>query len=309
MVPSQTPWGQQASARSRGLLQQQRKYAVQTPWGNQGIVAWWLDIVTAETAGSRFLRVVLSVLYLGVGIGLLVLANYCGQSVHVLFWLGLLPQLTLLVTLLALAHSFLLLVYIRLVQYFRHRDAGQRQSDRNCEPSPGSLQCVVILGCLLAAAASVLGSIVVARGLVKYKFLHSHCGRRGASHELEETYAHLSEFFKDCKSPSFAQFSGPEQAKAVTECPGFTAAFPPPAPYAAYLLNLEVEEGCGGFCHDRPQVFVLPPDKDKKQGHERCSAVVARELWKVSLLTGLPGIVLGTGLALASAMLLTYDGL
>jgi hypothetical protein len=146
--------------------------------------------------------------------------------------------------------------------------------------------CALVV--LLAFIAVALGSGMLYVGLIVRDALTNRCGAEGVAYQLEHTHSSLADFMTEC-------YSNPENdGKPVSFCPGFREAFPPPSPFVTYLKVLEENLECVGFCTKTDgRMFTLGAARGASVDWDACGPRLARVLWKVSLFSGVPALVVG----------------
>lgn len=243
---------------------------------------------------------------------LVLFALVCAHDIHARFWLGDLPAYALWASALALAPLLLLLgygAYLTLYRSLQRRARGassmggrhmEKQFDYVMTARQVSFVCAWVL--LLSLTAVVLGAGVLYTGSIMSEVLSSRCGEEGISEQLDNAHSDLVEFRREC-------YASPEgDGKPVNLCPGFREAFPPLSPFPTYLKVLEENLECAGFCK-QIEIPLFAPDTAKEATQEACGARLARVLWKVSFLSGVPSLVVGCLGGLAAWALFRHDEL
>lgn len=233
---------------------------------------------------------------------------FCFHNVHVRFWLGDLPVISLAISLAALVPTIGLLIYKSIVVGRRRgtkdrirqlQAAGSRASvddkDLSWRMSLRMLRFTFLLICILSLLAVVLGYFAVMSGLEMSGALMLECGSKGNTKAIEAMHSKLVEF----KGEHGCNADAPLDA-----CSGFDEEFPPPAPFVSYLKVLEFEKECGGFC-----TYSAPLFNTDEPNTEACARSLGHFLWLVSCCIGVPALVGGTMLAFLSFLLYNYDGL
>jgi hypothetical protein len=232
-------------------------------------------------------------------VSLVVFGLIFSHDIHARFWLGGLPAYALWSSALALGPLLYLLGYGVCLTSYR---TSILHSERRLNSMGGheawkrfgyvmtartvSRVCALIV--LLAFIAVVLGSGMIYVGLIIRDALMNRCGAEGISYQLEHTHSSLLDFRTEC-------YSNPENdGRPVTFCPGFRDAFPPPSPIVTYLKILEENLECVGFCTKTDgRMFALGAARGASGDGDACGPRLARVLWKVSLLSGVPALVVG----------------
>lgn len=243
---------------------------------------------------------------------LLVFALICLHDLHARFWLGSLPAYALAAAAAALGPLLLLLgygTYLAVYRDLRRRARGassmggrysEKQFDYTLTARQVSSVCLWVL--LFSLLSLALGCGVIYVGAIISDSLASSCGVEGISYQLEHTHNNLATFQENCQADSESA------GKPVNLCPGFHEAFPPPSPFVTYLKVLEDNLECAGFCAqvDRP-LFAL--EAEQQALLDPCAGRLARLVWVVSLLSGLPAVVVGALSGLAAWALSNHDEL
>jgi len=291
-------------------------------WSNKK-VATCLHLTDLETKHGALLRFVVALTYLTLAGGCAFVWYELGQQLHVVFWVGPLLQVALFVTTLALASSFLLLTRVRIIRYYRFQDvrvagmAERGNPKRNCDLQLGNLRPMVVISAALALIAVVLGLITIAWGLGIAATFSQPCSLGPDSvRMLEKTSNELVSFQKACHKKE-------GKDKVLTLCPGFhgqassrdnvneasdAASNNTFSGYATYLFELEMHEGCTGFCEPTDSLSLkgrrkAPVDKLS------CADVVGEYIHRATLLVGVPSIVIGISSAIVAFFLFDYDNL
>jgi len=238
---------------------------------------------------------------------------YSYHDVHIRFWLGDLPIVSMAVTLSTLAITSFMLIYKSMVNSQRGRQNAQRASSKSSGGGGGSLieaeskirfslrtlRLILIMITILSVVSATLGFLVVKSGLEMSSSLTSNCGMEGNSLSITKVEHSLQAFYKVCQQDTA------NKGKEVDECPGFAEEFPAPAPYPSYLKIMEYENKCSGFCAHGTTIFNL--EQPKVEGV--CGKILGVYLWSISYAVGVPSIFAGMALAIMSLLLLSYEGL
>lgn len=269
---------------------------------------FFVKMLTEDSPTARCVRSWYVLVNIAVGGLVLMEGHVFRQNLHAAFWLGLLPQVSLLVTMAALGFAFTISVRIRLVQYFRsaRQKAAKHQGGtlrEYCEPAPNVLRATLLFVAFLAIAAIVLGLAVIGRGREQVKDLTTQCGFQGVSRSINEVQNTLTEFQKKCHDTST------QEKLLVHQCPGFIEAFPEPQPFVDYLARLEVLEPCIGFCtKPTKRFFTKQPSRGAgpRAPTQPCVTLVSQRVHMASLVVGLMGISLGAVLLIGACLLFDY---
>lgn len=229
------------------------------------------------------------------------------HDIHARFWLGGLPAYALWSSALALGPFLYLLGYGSCLAVYRNLQRRARGTNSTMGGMPlekrfgyvmtaRTVARVCALVVLLAFIAAGLGSGMLYVGCITWDALMNRCGAEGISYQLEHTHSSLADFRTEC-------YSSPDNdGKPVSFCPGFREAFPPPSPFVTYLKVLEENLECVGFCTKTGgRMFALGAAREASGDEEACGPRLARVLWKVTLFSGVPALVVGclSGLLMA----------
>lgn len=271
----------------------------------------WLTLVEGNTHTAFVARLFYTALVLVCGTCIVAASRFASRDVHVLFWLGETPLLTLCITSLALCLHFTQSVYLRVLKHDRMRELASRESGALNVDSRTVVQkhltlrrrttkdCLCVL-VVIGAVSSFLGCLVASYGVHASYFLTSQCGKGGSTKRLEETHRHLVGFHKKC-------FAATHKRLAVEQCPGFELAFPPPAPYVKYLKDLEHRMRCTGFCHFGSAPMFASNSTVWVQSPDRCATKVGRRILLASQVIGWPSGAIGFGVFICSLLLMNYE--
>jgi len=242
----------------------------------------------------------------------LVLGLVFWNDIHARFWLGDLPAYALWASALALGPLLYLMGYGACLTFYR----GLQRRARGASSMGGvlpekrlgysmtvrSVSRVCALAVLFALLAVVLGSAMLYIGSAVSDALMDRCGAEAISYQLERTLSTLVDFRTEC-------YSSPESdGTPVNLCPGFQEAFPPPSPFVTYLKVLEESLECAGFCTST-QGRLFAPSPAREAVGDACGPRLARVLWKVTLLSGVPALAVGSLSGLAAWVLCHHDEL
>eukprot|EP00927_Polykrikos_kofoidii_P035762 TRINITY_DN30297_c0_g1_i1.p1 TRINITY_DN30297_c0_g1~~TRINITY_DN30297_c0_g1_i1.p1 ORF type:complete len:312 (+),score=37.05 TRINITY_DN30297_c0_g1_i1:152-1087(+) len=259
----------------------------------------FVAMITEDSRAGRCMRFWFAVANIAIGGLVFGQCRLFSQNLNATFWLGLLPQTSLLVTMTALASSFTTIVRIRIVQHFRNKrqkEAAQSgQSVRECcEPTPNVLRAMLLFLSLMAIATVVFAILVLGRGNKQFVELSMKCGVAGESKQIQDAQNALVRFQQECHGV-------PGQSKyLVHQCPGYNDKFAPPQPYVHYLARLEVTEHCSGFCTKPAQRFFTkaPPrgTAPLEEAVAACVTLAAPKVRMASWMIGVVGIAVGVTL-------------
>lgn len=230
-----------------------------------------------------------------------------GRQVHVAFWVGLWPQVTLFVTTLALALAFLLLTRIRIIRYFRFQEL--REEPYNERPwrantKLGRLKSMVLVSAFMALSSVGLGLMTGWQGVSTRDILRDDCSTlvEPRIRTMQEVSDRLVQFQKECHEEG-------GNDTAVSECPGFRKKFKKPAPYVAYLLRLQKHESCSGFCAPTEPLVVKRKGQAKTDDQLSCAEVISEHVRFATLLVAVPCAAVGLILAIMAWFLFDYEQL
>lgn len=200
-------------------------------------------------------------------------------DVHIVFWIGEVPQyVNLLVPasllLLNLGVNFFTLVHV---------------SANNAR-----------IGCF--SLFLVLGSIMLGAGLYVTMIASStsaeltqECGKTPLTAKVEGEWQRLNKFYEDCD---------PQRKKVVTQCSGFSKEFPNRV-FINYLEELEYEFDCVGFC----KFWAKPIFNSGSELGNRCASAIGEHVASIEFMVGTPTSVVGAGLLYIGLLLAGYDHL
>lgn len=233
------------------------------------------------------------------------------HNLHVQFWLGGIPQLTLALAIVALVFGWMLSIHLRLLVFIRDKQHKERMKTgkdhkmRWCS-SARLLRTALAFIMIPSLVAVVLGCKTVLAGYRVNTALMKHCGDAGTSHQLQETQQKLQAYYTACRKTDAAM-----RAKPVNQCPGFDTAFPPPVPFVRYIEAMERDLECTGICKFTAQpLFSVASDLNSRpQIRQRCAAQLAELVQYSSLLAGIPCIIVGGVVCLIAFALFCFDEL
>jgi len=274
-----------------------------------GVTSLAMTLLTEETVQARCARAWFVISVLSVGAVLLAGENVCWRDVHMTFWLGTLPQVALLVAMLALASAFLFAVRIRLVTHFRSvgRDTsgirGRLGRHGMCEFSLCNVVVTVLMLGLLGLAAIAVGRLTITRGASVMDSLVSDCLRKdSASAAINSVHGELRAFHAECLKTT-------QRRTPVHRCPGFKRTFHDPSPYVDYLALMEFSWHCSGFCTKSRALFVYQANVTRARAPQPCAHFVAHQVRRGSLLVGVPAVAIGAIVLIGALLLSCYDHL
>lgn len=196
-------------------------------------------------------------------------------DIHIVFWLGPVPQYVNLMV------PVCMLTLNLGVNYFGVFNK-QRAGDARC----GCFLLFVLVGSALLGGG--LYVVMIAEGAATD--LTTNCGQTALTGKLDSEWARLNAFYEACD---------PKRQVEVTQCRGFSKTFPNRV-YVNYLESLEYEFDCVGFC----QFWAKPIFADDAQLGTRCATVLGQHVGTVSGLVGFPtaiqgAIMIGIGICLS----------
>mmetsp|Transcript_91075 Transcript_91075/g.253572 ORF Transcript_91075/g.253572 Transcript_91075/m.253572 type:complete len:301 (+) Transcript_91075:200-1102(+) len=230
-------------------------------------------------------------------------ALLCARDLHVRFWLGEVPELSLASLAVAVGLTLFIVCYrVWVLSYRGHPRLGARKatSDAPCLLSLRTLRTICFLLAFAACSAFGLGVVTIRFGQDMSNVLITRCGHSGATRSMEQVHQELVVFRNQCHK------GRADRAKTVDQCPGYADAFPPPAPYATYLKLLEMQSGCTGFC--KRGIGPLFTNSVALK-HQSCAAHLGEYVWHVSLMVAWPALALGAFFVAFGTALLLYEDL
>lgn len=260
-----------------------------------------LHLTDLESRTGNRLRFCVALLYLVLVAGAILVWRSISQRMHVLFWLGHLPQTTLLATTLALCASFLILTRVRITRHYRFQESRDDPNQKVAQV--GRLRPFVGVSVILAIISMGLGGFMLAMGFSESAALADSCGTVVAprSQQLERVSDRLVQFQKGCLKKR-------EKVKSVTKCPGFNEEFSASADIVGYLMRLETNEGCTGFCSSTNSL-VVEGGAGRSMEQHACADIVGQHVRHITWLVGLPSVIIGFALAVVAFSLFEYEGL
>lgn len=202
------------------------------------------------------------------------------SDIHIIFWLGPVPQY------INLAVPICGIILNGMVTFFRFAP-GMRAHDARV----GCFSVFLILGSLLMGAGAWVFTMTEEK---KRELLH-FCGETPMTARLDREWSKLNTFYGECD---------PDRKKVITQCPGYSEAFPNRV-FVNYLESLELEFRCTGFCR-----FWAKPifNSDAEQGL-RCATALAHHIEPVQFNVGFMTALQGLVLLVIGLMLADYDHL
>lgn len=201
-------------------------------------------------------------------------------NIHIVFWMGKVPQF---VNLLVPAAMVFLNLGVTLFQC--------------CNMRPGTAK----IGCFTLFIA--VGAVLVAGGAYVLQLadrvsedLTYNCGSTRMTERIQLEWEHLHAFYDKC-----AEDQG-ERPDFIQQCPGFEVAFNNNI-YVKYIEDMEFDYNCQGFCRfwSRP-LF----NQDANPGL-RCASAIGEEVDKVGNMVGAPTVATGAVIILLGICLSSYD--
>lgn len=267
-----------------------------------------LYMTDLETRQGACLRVSIAALYCGLAGGVILLWYFFRRRLHVVYWLGYWPQATMLVFMLALAGSFLLLTRVRIIRYCRFQRMRGDDDDKkmiNTNTNMGRLRPMVLFSAALALAAVGfgLGTEIQVRSVEAELRQTEACSlsTNRRVHKMQETSDRLVKFEMACNERAATR-------TYMNECPGFDENFGESKQYVEYLLRLETQHDCTGFCKSTvPLYFEGRNHMLESDSNDSCAVAIANDVYAVSLLVALPSVVFGIFLCMLALSLYEYD--
>lgn len=231
-------------------------------------------------------------------------AWYCAKDLHVRFWLGEAPYLSLAALAVSLSLMLTVVCYQAWVNGQREREAFFRQINPKHQGAMyvlplWILRLTFLLLCCGGWVAAGFAAVTLLSARELGESLGSGCSQGATTGSIERVYLEISSFRNQCHEEEA------DLAKPADQCAGFAEAFPEPAPYAMYLKLLELESGCAGFC--APGHGSLFARQGSGRGRPTCAAYLGSYVWQVALAAAVPAAVLGVGLAFFGGALLTNE--
>lgn len=233
---------------------------------------------------------------------LILLMTWCRRDLHLQFWLESMPVVAIVSCMVAVAVLFGIFVQFRVVAVLRRRENrimadaienGRKYQARDCSIHTSATKQFLYLTIALSLVSAWMGLMTLSLGPALAGELQKHCGAGGSSAQIAEAEQKLTAFYNQCQHGA----DGPGRDHPITDCPGFAAAFPPPAPLVGYIKAAEHDFGCAGFCRANARSLFARPEGSGPR--ERCALPISRRLLLASRAIG--GLSHGTGLATAFA--------
>lgn len=202
-------------------------------------------------------------------------------NIHVLFWMGMLPQYTnLSVPLTQLCLNIAVLI-VRITKPRR------RIAQWTC------FVVFILLGSIQVAGGL---SVMVLSGHVSEDLING-CGESTLTARIESEWQRLNSFYTECRRTE-------GKVMRIEECPNFGTAFPNLV-YVHYIEDIEMDYQCTGFCQ-----FWSKPLFNLEADHSvRCATALGEEMRSVGYLVGLPTLIQGSVLVSVGCCLFMYDHL
>lgn len=201
------------------------------------------------------------------------------SDVHIVFWLGPTPQYVNLMVPVVLAF---LNIGVNVFQC--------------CHFDPGCAR----IGCF--SLFIVLGSILLGGGLyvtmiaeAKSTELIHNCGTDPMARKIENEWQNLNAFYNNCD---------PKRKKLITQCPGFSEAFPEKV-FVNYIESVEYEFSCVGFC----EFWAKPLFNTQSDLAIRCASALGEHVGGIAATVGMPTAITGSSLVYIGVLLMGYDHL
>lgn len=281
-----------------------------------GVLEWVL--IGDYSICGRLTRALLLMAYIA-ALGLLGMSiRILSTDLHVLFWLGKLPNVALVFTFMSTAILFTGILYAKYVAIYREFEMESQRLSRTNVIHTGNarvsmcsqrnIRLLLWIIALMACLGMFAGQEVLRQGLTRVKSMSSvtTCGSLSPSTEIEQKQKELDTFQSKC------QQTPANRAKPVSECPGYATSFPPPSPYALYIQALERDFSCAGFCKpERKQLFDPSAKTPAKFGSKwaACAPQLGRHLKFVAVGVGGASLVLGAIVIIFTFMLYMFDEL
>jgi len=200
-------------------------------------------------------------------------------DVHVVFWLGPTPQY---VNLMVPVVLIFLNIGVNIFQCCNFQAHCARV---------GCFTLFFVLGAILTGAG--LYVFTMAEG--KATELIHHCGTDPVARKLEAEWQKLNAFYTNCD---------PQRKSLITQCPGYTEAFPSKV-FANYLESIEYEFSCVGFC----EFWAKPLYNTQADLAIRCASALGEHVGTVAETIGTPTAFLGLSLIFIGVLLSGYEHL
>lgn len=261
---------------------------------------------------GRAFRGIIGLVFVCSGGVLVMLLQWCTNSLHVHFWLEDLPLVAIVCSMMAIGFLFGVLVQIRLVSLLRRRESrisadanqhGRKYKERDCSVRPAATKYLLYFTLLPALASGWMGFMMLKLGpAVAGEIAGENCGASGSSKNIAEAEQRLTAFYNECQRGAGA----PGRDHPVTDCPNFADAFPPPSPLVGYIKAAERDFDCAGFCRAGARPFF---DRSSSGAKERCSVAIGNRLLLASRAVGGLCVALGIGSAIVAVSLASLQDL
>jgi len=203
------------------------------------------------------------------------------NNIHVMFWMGDLPQWANMTVPMSLCG---LNVGVNLVSNLK---LETKRAQRVC------FILFVALGCINTGAGAW---VLVEANRVSEELIHN-CGSTTLTARIEAEWQRLSQFYAACQVNAGKMIY-------IQECPGFAAAFPNRV-YVNYIEDVEIDYSCVGFCQFWAQpIFNLDSDRGL-----RCATALGEEMKSVGNIIGWPTLAIGATIVTWGICLALYDHL
>jgi hypothetical protein len=201
------------------------------------------------------------------------------SDVHIVFWIGEIPQYVNLMVPLCLVTLNIGVNYFSLVK-------SSASSARI-----GCFMLFVTIGALMLG----MGLYVAMIATESSAELTEQCGKTPLTAKVEGEWQRLNKFYEECD---------PKRKKVVTQCPGFSKEFPNRV-FVNYLESLEYEYDCVGFC----KFWAKPIFNEGAEMGNRCASAIGEHVGTIEFTVGTPTAMVGAGLLYIGLMLAGYDHL
>lgn len=200
-------------------------------------------------------------------------------DMHIVFWLGNTPQYVNLMVPVVLV---CLNIGVNVFQCM----SFQAQCARI-----GCFLLFLILGGALVGAGMYV--IMISEG--KAAELIHHCGTDPMARKLENEWQNLNVFYSNCD---------PRRKVDITQCPGFSEAFPNRV-FTNYLEQIEYEFSCVGFC----EFWAKPLFNHQADLATRCASALGNHVGALAVTIGTPTAAMGGVFIFIGVLLSGYDHL
>jgi len=200
-------------------------------------------------------------------------------DIHIVFWLGELPQYVNLAVPLSLC---CLNLGLNFFQCFVSRAKNARI---------GCFSLFMALGVGLLVVGMYVGAVAEQ----KAKEIEDECGSVGPSVALEQQWQKVDSFYNACDV---------QRKRPVTACANYGLVFPDRI-YLEYLEQLEYDFECTGMC----KFWARPVFNQASKESMRCATEISRHIREVEMMVASPTAFLGLGLITIGVCLSGYDHL